>query len=330
MISVRADIRKQVAVALYSSLAVSVLTTTPVFMMTRLSFDLYPWTLLFTTLLTLAMWGINILLFHLAKGSKVLRYIGSYLVTVVLAVMMFHGLLLPREDGGFGGSKGFYFHIILFFSVDTVLLIVQDLVVVRGQNAELRMRNMEAANLLLKQQVQPHFLFNSLSTLKSLIKYSPADAEEYVVKLSGFLRNSMAAHASALVSVEAELGLCRDYLEMQRIRFGEALQFEISDDGNRGFLPVFAVQGLIENAIKHNVLTKERPLIITLMVAEHEISVANNLQPKGEAVEGGTGLANLSERYRMLGGGEIVVEKSETRFLVKIPILQNESGNHRG
>jgi len=327
MIPTRADIRKQIAVALYSSLAVSVLTTTPVFMMTRISFGLYPWTLLFTTGLTVAMWGVNILIFYFAQGSRVLRYSASYIVTIVLAVMMFHGLLLPRSDGGFGGSKGFYFHIILFFAVDTVLLIVQDLVVVRGQNAELRMRNIEAANLLLKQQVQPHFLFNSLSTLKSLIKYSPADAEEYVVKLSGFLRSSMAAHASALVSVEAELGLCRDYLEMQRIRFGEALSFLV-DVRESGFLPVFAVQGLIENAIKHNVLTKERPLRIRITGEGGTIRVSNNLQLRDGVEKGGMGLANLRERYAALGEGVMVVANNENEFSVTIPILQNESGNH--
>ncbi len=331
------EIKKQITVALYSSLAVSVLTTTPVFMMTRISFSFYPWTLLFTTMATVVMWWLNILFFYFSKGNRVVRYGCSYTVCLLFAVGGIHGFMYPQMEGAFDvRGRGFYFHIILFFSVDTVLLIVQDLVVIRErkaavelENAQLRMRNMEAANLLLKQQVQPHFLFNSLSTLKSLIKYSPADAEEYVVKLSGFLRSSMAAHAATLVTVEEELSLCQDYLEMQRIRFGEALQFTMEVNVS-GFLPVFALQGLIENAIKHNMLTKERPLRIRVALADGMIRVSNNLQVRDEVETGGMGLANLRERYRALGAGEVVVEKSGTTFSVSISILANEHRDHRG
>jgi hypothetical protein len=323
------EIKKQIPVALYSSLAVSVLTTTPVFMMTRISFEFYPWALVFTVLMAIGIWAVNIALFHFFRGRRTLRYGLSYIVSLFLALMMVHGTLFPRT-GRFGSfNTGFYFHIILFVAVDTVLLIVQDLVLVRVQNAELRIRNVEAANLLLKQQVQPHFLFNSLSTLKSLIRFSPGDAEEYLVKLAGFLRSSIALHTSSVVTVEEELELCNDYLDMQRIRFGEALTFRITSDG-KGFVPVFAVQGLIENAIKHNVLTKERPLWIDVLSTRVTIRVSNNLQLKGETTEGGTGLANLQERYRMLSGGKIVIEKSETEFSVTIPLLQNENRDHRG
>jgi len=189
---------------------------------------------------------------------------------------------------------------------------------------------LEAMNRQLKQQTQPHFLFNSLSTLKSLIKYSPADAEEYVVKLSGFLRSSMASHASKLVTVEQELGLCTDYLEMQLIRFGEALRYsvEVGEEERRGFLPVFALQLLIENAIKHNVLTKERPLAIRVEGMGKMVRVVNNLQLREGVEAGGTGLTNLRERYRVLGGGEVVIATSETEFSVSISLLSHDDRDH--
>ena len=331
----RAQLQKQLRVAFFSSLAVSVLTTTPVFMMTRLSFSLYPWTLVFATGLTAVMWGLNILLFYLSEGSRWIRYAGSYIVCVGFAIGVFHGFVHGPEGSVLvGGARGFYFHIILFFSIDTVLLILQDLAVVRErkaevelENAQLRMRNMEAANLQLQHQVQPHFLFNSLSTLKSLIRHSPADAEEYVVKLAGFLRSSIATHPSALSTVDDELSLCQDYLEMQRIRFGEALQFSIGVEGG-GFLPVFAVQGLIENAIKHNVLTRERPLWIRVEGDGKRITVVNNLQVREEKEGMGMGLANLRERYRMLGGGEVIITKNQTEFSVSINVLSNANRDH--
>jgi hypothetical protein len=324
--AIPAAIQKQIRAALYSSLAVSVLTTTPVFMMTRISFTLYPWTLLFATFLTIAMWGGNILLFYFTGSRRILRYAGSYAACLTLGLGMFHSFLHMQGFGnGIGaGGRGFYFHLILFFSVDTVLLIVQDLVVVRQRKAVVELENAQL-------RVQPHFLFNSLSTLKSLIRYSPRDAEEYVLKLSRFLRSAMESHASPLVTVAEELTLCVDYLEMQRIRFGEALQFTVAvpESMRTYYLPVFALQQLVENAIKHNILTKEHPLSIRVLGAGRIISVANNRQVRDAGETGKTGLANLRERYRALGGKDIVIAKSDTEFSVSISVFEHEHSDHR-
>ncbi|GGA95570.1 histidine kinase [Puia dinghuensis] len=342
MMVTSSEIRKQVLVALYSSVAISLLTTTPVFMMTRLSFGIYPWALVFTAVLALVMWGLNIGLFYFTagggRGSRWVRYVGSYVLCMVFSMGIFHGWQSPGINGGLTmRGRGFYFHLILFFSVDTVLLIIQDLVVTRWrkaavelENARLRASNMEAMNQQLKQQIQPHFLFNSLSTLKSLIRHSPAAADEYLMKLSAFLRRAI-DHPGEVVTVGEELALCVDYLEMQRMRFGEALRFSVEvPAGMQGFdVPVFALQLLIENAIKHNVLTKERPLSIRVVGEGRVITVINNLQLRDGGEGSGTGLANLRERYRVLGGGEVVVVTSATEFSVSITVLQHEDRDHR-
>jgi sensor histidine kinase YesM len=129
------------------------------------------------------------------------------------------------------------------------------------------------------------------------------------------------------VTVEEELALCRDYLEMQRIRFGEALQFSIEAAAG-GSLPVFAVQGLLENAMKHNILTKERPLTIRVLAEGGKIRVSNNLQPREGVEKGGLGLVNLRERYTAHGGGEVMVRQTDNEFLVEIPILHDEHRDH--
>jgi LytS/YehU family sensor histidine kinase len=237
----------------------------------------------------------------------------------------------------FGSPRsGIHFHMIVFFAVDTVLLILQDLVVTRERNAaielensRLKIRNMEAMNLQLKQQVQPHFLFNSLSTLKSLISISPEQAGEYLVRLSGFLRSSLSSHAFSVVKVGRELDLCIDYLEMQQIRFEEALQFTIDVPATireTSFVPVFSLQLLIENAIKHNVLTREQPLFIRLDYKDGAITVSNNLQKRPVVSESaGTGLVNLRERYKALGGGPVVIDEDAHRFSVSIQVFANEA-----
>jgi two-component system LytT family sensor kinase len=194
-------------------------------------------------------------------------------------------------------------------------------------------------NLRLMQQVQPHFLFNSLSALKSLIGHSPEQAGEYLVRLSGFLRASMSSHAMSVVLVGRELELCVDYLEMQQIRFGEALLFSIDVPAmvrEREYVPVFSLQLLIENAIKHNVLTRERPLSIRVAYVDGVIRVVNNLQKMpgagglvGEAgAAGGTGLENLRERYGALTGDPVLIEEGQHEFSVTIKVFDYEGSDH--
>jgi LytS/YehU family sensor histidine kinase len=230
-------------------------------------------------------------------------------------------------------------HLIIFLAVDMVVIILQDLTVVREkkaameiENAQLRLRNAEAMNLQLMQQIQPHFLFNSLSTLKSLIGISPEQAGEYLVRLSGFLRASLALPAASIEPVAKELELCSDYLEMQRMRFGTALAFSIDVPAavqQTGYVPVFSLQLLIENAIKHNVLTAAQPLKIEVTYANGWIAVTNNLARKLTEVESpGMGLANLRERYRALSGHEVRIEETAGTFTVYIKILDDEHRDH--
>jgi two-component system LytT family sensor kinase len=347
-------IKRQFRVAAYSSPAISALSVTPVFMLSRITLPFYPWMVVFFALLVFLIWAANIWIFTFA-GSRLKRYLISYLFCLGLTLLVFHHYSVHLGDQYFSSKNGgLHFHLIVLLAVDTVILILQDLVVTREKNAaielensRLRMRNVEAMNLQLKQQVQPHFLFNSLSALKSLIGHSPEQAGEYLVRLSGFLRASMSSHAMSVVLVGRELELCVDYLDMQQIRFGEALRFSVDVPTlvrEGGHIPVFSLQLLIENAIKHNVLTRERPLSIRVMYADGVIRVVNNLQKKsdmgagagmqgrtgmtGEAAAGGTGLVNLRERYRALTGDPVLVEEGEHEFSVTIKVFDYEGSDH--
>jgi two-component system, LytTR family, sensor kinase len=342
-------IKRQFRVAAYSSPAVSALSVTPVFMLSGVSFIFYPWAIAFCTVLVFIIWAINIWIYSFS-GSRTQRYLLSYLICAVLTFLLFHHYFITLGFQHYSSKNGgLHFHIIIFLAVDTVILILQDLVVTREkntaielENSRLRMRNVEAMNLQLMQQVQPHFLFNSLSALKSLIGHSPEQAGEYLVRLSGFLRASMSSHAMSVVLVGRELDLCVDYLDMQQIRFGEALQYSIDVPAavrERSYVPVFSLQLLIENAIKHNVLTRERPLSIRVMSTDGVIRVVNNLQKKpggmpagagdgGAGEAGGTGLTNLRERYRALTGDPVLVEEGEHEFSVTIKVFDYEGSDH--
>jgi two-component system LytT family sensor kinase len=332
-------LKKQLWVALYSSPAISALSVTPLFILTRLSGALYPTAFLFTVMVVLVIWAVNIGIYALAEGRR-WRYTVSCIVCILLAIGFIHNVFEPLRGWRFGSwSTSIHLHLIIFLSVDTVVIILQDLVVTREkkaavemENTELRLRNAEAANLQLMQQVQPHFLFNSLSTLKSLIGISPDQATDYLMRLSGFLRASLSLPATSTVSVGKELELCADYLEMQRMRFGAALVFSIDVPAvvrEEGFLPIFSLQLLVENAIKHNILTAARPLSIHVVYDEGWIAVSNPLQRKPAGEESaGTGLVNLRDRYRALSGDAVRIEETADLFTVYIKVLTYEHHHH--
>ena len=234
-------IKKQLKFALYTSPVIGAMAITPITIMDRYPFD--KWLISVLTIMILALWGLNMLLWIWTKGVAIKRYIISILINLVIA----WGVSLFLFSTGQLGHQGFHstyfhFHLILFLSIDTVILILQDLLVTREkkaaielENQQLRLKNMEAVNQQLKQQIQPHFLFNSLSTLKSLMTVSPENAEEYLVRLSEFLRSSLSSHSLNLIRLEDELHLCVNYLEMQKIRFGNALEVHIPEVGNNAY-----------------------------------------------------------------------------------------------
>lgn len=202
-----------------------------------------------------------------------------------------------------------------------------ELELVRLQSA-----NMESTIQLLKQQIQPHFLFNALNTLKSLIRKKPDLAEDYVIQLSDFLRTSISSQRMDVVSLQQELELCENYMAMQKIRFGEALfyQVNISDESKRKFvIPIFSLQPLLENAIKHNESTKQFPLTISITEEAGYIMVKNNLKIKRFVEPStGNGLSNLSERYRILFNEKIIIDQSSSDFIVKIKLIENENSSY--
>jgi LytS/YehU family sensor histidine kinase len=226
-----------------------------------------------------------------------------------------------------------YATVVMAISLNTVILILLDLLLLREkkakieiENARLKQKNSEALYQQLKQQIHPHFLFNSLNTLKALINKSPDVAEDYLITLSDFLRRSVSAGNENIVKIEDELKMCLDYLKMQKIRYGEALQFytDVPEEiAQTGFVPVFSLQMLSENAIKHNALTAETPLQIKMIYNEGSITVVNNIQPKlTTETTTGLGLINLAERYKILSGDEIRIHTTAEQFSVRIKVLK--------
>ncbi len=198
---------------------------------------------------------------------------------------------------------------------------------IENENVYLRQMNLEAKNNQLKMQLHPHFLFNSLNTLRLLLKKDADKAEDYLLKLSDMLRFSTTAALQNVIAVEDELKLCIAYLEMQKVRFGSMLHFVITNESlyeAKGKLPVYALQLLAENAIKHNAFTNEEPLVIFIDydASGRTITVRNRIQPKRTAeLTTMSGLSNLEKRYSLLHENGIKIAATGNEFAVTISIL---------
>ena len=193
------------------------------------------------------------------------------------------------------------------------------------ENEALRSENILTRFEALKSQLDPHFLFNSLNTLQSLITLDTEKAENYLQQLSSVLRYTL--QNKEVLSLEEELKCVRAYCEMMQIRYGENLKFEFQIDekyNDYHVLPL-SLQSLIENSVKHNVITSKQPLTVTLATADDCVSVSNPIQAKTQPEESnGIGLVNLTERYRLKWNKEVEITNDGSTFCVKLPLIKND------
>lgn len=176
----------------------------------------------------------------------------------------------------------------------------------------------------LKNQLDPHFLFNSLNVLTSLIEEDPVKAQGFTTSLSKVYRYVLEQKNKELVHVEEELQFARTYGKLLKMRFEEGLHFEIPDHAENpdALIVPLSLQLLLENAVKHNVVTSRSPLVIKVTEHNGSLVVANRLQAKkGMHKSSGVGLRNIRERYGLLTDRQVVIESDEEEFRVRLPIL---------
>lgn len=177
---------------------------------------------------------------------------------------------------------------------------------------------------LLRTQINPHFLFNNLNTLSSLIYTSQDKAAEFLRKLSGVYRSILEYRDKEIITLEEELAFFTQYKELLEVRFENMLFFKLHIDAmwlKKNIIPL-TLQMLVENAIKHNVLSQNKPLTISIECVDGYVLVENNFQPK-ELLEysSGLGLKMIENRFAYLTKQPVVIDKTAAHFLVKIPLI---------
>ena len=190
---------------------------------------------------------------------------------------------------------------------------------------ELKRMSAQAELQLVKNQVNPHFLFNNLNVLSSLIMQNNAEANRFIEEFSKVYRYILHNHEKELVELKTELHFINPYIFLLETRFagGLKISLDIPDDYNNYHIIPAALQMLIENAIKHNVVSRNKPLHIDVHVnGNNTIVVSNNLQTK-QSVESSTGigLQNIIKRYRIVSNRDVLIEHDDTNFKVVLPLI---------
>lgn len=273
---------------------------------------------------------------HEKTGRKVhpllILFVLSILNVVLSGVLIMEvlypvvGMPMQINLDHFGLLIAFGFRVNLFLNcVNAIVYFNSKLKQSELDAAAFKQQSVEARFEALRNQVNPHFLFNSFNTLSSLVHKDADTAASFIDQLSTVYRYLLTNQDNRLVPLSQELDFLNAYLYLLRIRFGDNLEIsqDIKQDADARFLPPAALQILIENAIKHNVISQKKRLRIDLFSENGSIVVRNNLQEKN-IKESSThiGLKNIMGRYQFLSNNPVRIDKSDSHFTVKLPLIQ--------
>jgi sensor histidine kinase YesM len=278
-----------------------------------------------------------------STSDIILNHLGAAAISVVIWYLSSYGTLsyIFRDQKNYilflNGSAPWRFAVGLFYYIITIFIYYlyisfRNMEEKIAQEAELKGLIRETELNLLKSQINPHFLFNSLNSISSLTITNPEKAQEMIIKLSDFLRYSIGQKEKQLVSLQDELHNINLYLDIEKTRFGEKLNFNINvPEGCRSkLLPNMILQPLVENAIKHGVYESTDPITIWVSCEEEgnsmKVTVKNNFDPESRRKKGtGMGLKNIQNRLKIIYQADYLMKvfRDDSIFNVSISFPQN-------
>lgn len=301
--------------------------------------------ILFTFISLLLLFWINARIFRfgtplvrVTKGKMILSFLLTWAFSSLLGqlfVWLHHEFDIPAIDA----MVHHYLHplrdliiagIIVGNNYIMHLIHKQQCIVVEIE--ELRTESVRNQYESLKNQLNPHMLFNTLNTLQSLIRESPVKALEYTHELSRVLRYTLQPNDVQSVSLAEEIEFAEAYIFLMKMRYEENLIFKVDIDKGMSELrlPPLSVQLLIENAIKHNEISNKNPLTISIRTEGSTLIVCNRIQAKRQPSAGqGIGLDNLAKRYRLLWQKDITISVENNMFCVRLPLHKSDN-DHEG
>ncbi|GAA4242499.1 MULTISPECIES: histidine kinase [Winogradskyella] len=261
-------------------------------------------------------------------GSTVITLVGLFLLRAGTAVFYYgtdFNVFMEKESW-----KAYSFGIWITLSIVSVFHVVY--FYNRYQKNKIKEQKVIAGTAsakfdALKNQLDPHFLFNSLNVLTSLIEENPENAQKFTTSLSKVYRYVLEQKSKELVTVDEELNFARTYMSLLKMRFEDSIIFEIPDKASNPESKVvpLSLQLLLENAVKHNMVTSSKPLHVKIYEDDNYLVVMNNLQPKQIVKKSsGVGLENIKQRYQLLTNKKVHINQREKDFAVAIPMLTKQ------
>jgi len=257
---------------------------------------------------------------------------GCLLFSMILFIILkYLSLLLTRQDTStvlynffHSGFSAWFKSVIKGLILGAVIFVILLWQTSLRREQKLREENLIFQNETLKSQVNPHFLFNSLNTISSLIQTQPEAAERFINNLSSVYRYILENKQKDTVPLQSELDFITGYYNLHQVRDEEKILLIIDapDAGEYKLLPV-SLQILLENAIKHNIATRDSQLKISIYIEDQFIVVKNNLQRKATQLKSTmTGLKNLAERIRLVTKRNLIIQETNDHFIVKLPLIK--------
>lgn len=285
----------------------------------------------FTAGLLLGIWFLNAWLINRVRQSTgILLIFGINAGIVSLLALGYHFEVqgqtnLTNDEPTWHVAFKLSIGILILLTTQISFKVIRENEKLKTENFALQTENYRAQLDQLKKQVNPHFLFNSLSTLQTMIRAKDEQSEAFVLKLSDLYRQLLHSRESNAISLEEEVKFLDLYLYLLKARHADALAVDIQTDAPslKRKLPIFALQLLVENCTKHNVISESRPLKIEIFQKDPDhITVVNNFQPRKQVQSFGLGLENLRKRYALLGVQDgLDVQQDENSFFVTLTLI---------
>jgi sensor histidine kinase YesM len=251
-------------------------------------------------------------------------------LVIFLVFHVFHilGYSIREDDLKFGLITGLTVNII-FESLWEVIYIIDKFKEATAEKQLIEKLQLQQEFSNLKQKVNPHFLFNCFNTLSSLISVDKTQAEKFLDELSKVYRYLLRNNESGMSSVDRELQFINSYYKLLKTRYGNGFELQIHIDSKfkEYQLPSLSLQLLVENAVKHNIVSKQSPVQIQIKSSQDaRLIIENNLNKKINIAEStGIGLSNIREKYRLLNRNDVFIEETEDKFIVSVPLIPRDN-----
>lgn len=263
------------------------------------------------------------------KRRIFVQLFSSAAITMIMYVCIryFWSLISDRDSTEFfflGAAIGLA--LVTFSSTGLILIrLVSEWMLAQQQIEEMKREKIQMDYNQLQDQLNPHFLFNNLSVLKSLITYNTQAALSFTDNFTDVYRYVLDAKKNNITSLDSELAFIESYIALHKERLGDGLVISFESDGDTSSYVIapMSLQILIENSIKHNVASKSQPLQITVIKESDYITVENPIQKKISSYSTNTGLSNLVQRYQFLTDKPVLIKNDTKFFKVSVPLLKS-------